>query len=275
MGEFGLLSFFSAGQVMPDGSWLHRLDPRTRLLGMCGLMLALIFARRVEIGLLGLAAVLALTLAAHVPLRFAFRGLLLLLPWILVLVGIQVLFRLGNSPGCRPLLTWGILVVTDCTVNHALLMLTRFAGMVMLVGLFTWTTPIPDFAHGLEALAGPLDKIGLPANELAMVGIIAIRFVPTFAMEMERLQKAQRARGADLDTGKANFFRRIRRTLPMIVPLFVLALRRAERLAEAMEARVYGGGRGRGRYARLRLLWVDWAALFVVALFDCLVLIVF
>ena len=107
-----------------------------------------------------------------------------------------------------------------------------------------------------------------------MVGIIAIRFVPTFSIEMERLQKAQRARGADLDTGKANFFRRVRRTLPMIVPLFVLALRRAERLAEAMEARVYSGGQNRGRYTRLHFQWFDWVALLSVALFDYLVLIV-
>jgi energy-coupling factor transport system permease protein len=146
--------------------------------------------------------------------------------------------------------------------------------MILLVSLFTWTTPIPDFAHGIEALAGPFSKVGFPAHDLAMVGIIAIRFVPTFSIEMERLQKAQKARGADLDTGKTNFFNRVRRTLPMIVPLFVLALRRAERLAEAMEARVYGGVRNRGRYAKLHFHWFDWAALFSVALFDYLILII-
>ncbi|MBN1316760.1 MAG: energy-coupling factor transporter transmembrane protein EcfT, partial [Anaerolineales bacterium] len=167
MGEFGLLSFFTAGQVLPDGSWLHRLDPRTRLLGGGGLLLALVLIRRFEVGLIGLAVVLFLTVLAHVPLRFAFRGLWLLLPWILVLIAIQLVFRLGNTPGCIPMLTWGRLVVTDCTVNHALLSLARFAGMILLVSLFAWTTPIPDLAHGLEALAGPLDRVGLPAHELA------------------------------------------------------------------------------------------------------------
>jgi energy-coupling factor transport system permease protein len=264
-----MLHYLTTSQVLPADSPIHRLDPRTRLLGFLGLLVVFIGASDVGPALMALGATVGLVALARVPLRYALQGLRLLLPWLLVIALIQIVFGVGNAPGCPALLDWGPLHLTTCTLRQALLTLTRFAGLVLLMGLFTWTTPIPSLVRGLEALASPLDRVGLPAHQLALVGVIAVRFVPTMALELERLQKAQTARGADLGGGRRGFLKQVRRTLPLIVPLFVLALGRAERLAEAMEARAYSGGRGRGRRyaARPRLRRADWLAFGLLALF--------
>jgi energy-coupling factor transport system permease protein len=272
MEDFGLLKYLTTGQVLPTGSPIHRLDPRTRLLGFLGLLVVFVASSRVGPAALALGATVGLLVLARIPLGYALQGLWLLLPWLLVIALIQVAFSVGDAAGCPLLLSWGPLRLTFCTLRFALLTLIRFVGLVLLVGLLIWTSPIPGLVRGLEALAGPLDRLGLPAHELAMVGVIAVRFVPTMALELERLRKAQAARGADLGRGRAGFLQRVRRTLPLIVPLFVLALRRAERLAEAMEARAYSGGRGRGRYACLRLRPADWLALGLLALFVAIAL---
>jgi energy-coupling factor transport system permease protein len=261
MDENGLLHYLTIGPVGSAGSAIHRLDPRTRLLGFTALLVALITASHLALALPLVAVVILLIGLARVPPRHAIRGLRLFLPWLVVVAGIQLLFGIGNRPGCASLVAWGPWRMTDCSLTFAALTLTRFAGFVLLVGLLTWTSSIPDLARGLEGLARPFDRLNLPAHHLALAGVIAMRFVPTMALEMERIQKAQLARGADLDGGRANFVARVRRTLPLIVPLFVLALRRAERLAEAMEARAYRGGRGRGRYHQLGFRRADWVAL--------------
>jgi energy-coupling factor transport system permease protein len=266
MKNLGLSQYLMTGQVLPTGSPIHRLDPRTRLLGFLGLLIVLVTASRVGPAAVALGATVGLVALARVSLRYALRGLWLLLPWLLLVALMQIVFGIGNTVGCPALLAWGPLRLTSCVLRFALLTLTRFAGLALLLGLLTWTSPIPDLARGIEALARPLDRLGLPAHELAMVGVIAVRFIPTMALELERLQKAQTARGAGLDGRQAGFLRRVRRALPTIVPLFVMALRRAERLAEAMEARAYSGGRGRGRYAHLRFQWTDWLALGLVTL---------
>ncbi len=271
--SLGLLDYLKTGQVLPTGSFIHRLDPRTRLLGFLGLLAAWIVVGRVGPALLALGVVIGLIVLARVPLRYALRGLWLLLPWLLFVAGVQLAFGVGDAPGCPALLAWGPLRVTVCTLLFALVTLIRFAGLALSIGLFAWTSPIPDLAHGLEALVAPLDRLRLPAHQLAMVGVIAIRFLPTMALELERLEKAQAARGADLTPGRLGFVQRVRRTLPLVVPLFVVALHRAERLAEAMEARAYGGGRGRGRYARLHFGWTDALALAWIGLFAIIVLI--
>jgi energy-coupling factor transport system permease protein len=266
MNENGLLHTLTMGPVDPAGSGIHRLDPRTRLLGFAALIVALVAARHLALALSLVGFAVLLVLLAHVPLGYALRGLRLFLPWLALVAAIQLLFGIGNRPDCATLLAWGPWRLTGCALLFAALTLTRFAGFVLLVGLLTWTSSIPDLAHGLEALARPFDRLNLPAHQVALAGVIAMRFVPTMALEMERIQKAQLARGADLERGRPNFVQRVRRTLPLIVPLFVLALRRAERLAEAMEARAYGGGRERGRYHRLVLRRPDWVALALIGL---------
>jgi energy-coupling factor transport system permease protein len=266
MNESELLHYLVIGQGDSAGSPFQRLDPRTRLLGFATLMVALIAARNLVVALSLLGITMSLVGLARVPWRFAFRGIRLLLPWLALVAAIQLVFGIGNRPACQTLLAWGPWRMTGCSLTFAALTLSRFLGFVVLVGLLMWISSIPELARGLEALARPLDRLNLPAHQVALAGVIAMRFVPTMALELERIQKAQLARGADLTVGRDNFVQRIRRTLPMIVPLFVLALRRAERLAEAMEARGYMGGRGRGEYRQLRFRRPDWIALGLMGL---------
>jgi energy-coupling factor transport system permease protein len=266
MNENGLLHYLTIGPMGGSESPIHRLDPRTRLLGFAALLVALIAASHLVVALPLVGLVLLLVVLARVPLGHAMRGLRLFLPWLILVAAIQLLFGMGDRPDCAILVAWGPWHLTDCSLTFAGLTLTRFAGFVLLVGLLTWASSIPELARGLEALARPFDRLNVPAHQVALAGVIAMRFVPTMALEMERIQKAQLARGADLDGGRPNFVERVRRTLPLIIPLFVLALRRAERLAEAMEARAYSGGRGRGRYHQLRFRRADWVALGLMVL---------
>lgn len=269
-----MLHYLTTSQVLPTNSALHRLDPRTRLLGFVVLLALLVSMNHLTPAFLILGSLGSLILLARVPWRYALRGLWLALPWITLIALIQLLFGIGNAPGCAPVVEGLPIGVTVCTLEFAVLTLLRFASLVLLLGLFTWTTPIPSLVRAIEALAHPFDRLGLPAHELALVGVIAVRFVPTMALELERLEKAQAARGATRRDQRKGFLARVRHTLPLIVPLFVLALQRAERLAEAMEARAYSGGRDRGHYGQLRFRWTDGLALGLLVLFTIFVFIV-
>jgi energy-coupling factor transport system permease protein len=264
-----MLDFMMAAQLLPTGSLVHRLDPRTRLVGFCALFLPLVATSRVTTALLALSAILGLVAVARVPLGYSLRGLRLALPWLLVVALMQLLIGPANGPDCAPLWEASPLSITTCSLQLAAVTLTRFAGLLLLMALLTWTTPIPSLVQGLEALAAPFGRVGLPVHGFVLVGVIALRFLPTMALEFERLQKAQVARGANLGRGRTGFIRRVRRTLPLVVPIFVLALERAERLAEAMEARAYAGGRRRSmrRSRRLSIGRSDWMSLVLLALF--------
>ncbi|NLE46709.1 MAG: energy-coupling factor transporter transmembrane protein EcfT [Chloroflexi bacterium] len=267
MNDSGTIQLLMTGQVLPTGSVLHRLDPRTRLLGFLTLAVVLVASRRVGPASLAIACLVVLLLVARIPLRHAVKGIIALAPWLLLIALMQLGFGIGDRSGCSTIVSVGPVSITVCTIEFAVLTVLRFVGLVLSFGLLTWTSPIQALVHGIEALFKPLDRVGVPGHQLAMVGVIALRFLPTMAFEADRLLKAQMARGADLDQGRAGVIRRVRRTLPLIVPLLVLALRRAERLAEAMDARAYSGGHRRGYYARLRMGKPDWIALVLVSCF--------
>ena len=267
MDDFRLIQYLTTGQVLPTGSPVHRLDPRARLLGFVGILVVFVTGHSVSTVTAALLVTAGLLLLARVPAGYAVRGIGALVPWLLVVAVLQLVFSIGDGPACAEVLRLGPLRVTWCTLEFAGVTLIRVLGLVLLMGLLTWTSSITGLVHGIETLARPLDRVGVPAHGLAMVGAIAIRFVPTMAMEADRLLKAQAARGGDLQQGRLGVIHRIRRILPLLVPLFALALRRAERLAEAMDSRAYAGGRGRGQYARLQMKRIDWLSLCLVALF--------
>ncbi|MCJ7736055.1 MAG: energy-coupling factor transporter transmembrane protein EcfT [Anaerolineae bacterium] len=267
MEDFRLIQYLTTGQVLPTGSPIHRLDPRARLLGFVGILVVFVTGHSVSTVTAALLVTAGLLLLARVPAGYAVRGIGALVPWLLVVAVLQLVFSIGDGPACAEVLRLGPLRVTWCTLEFAGVTLIRVLGLVLLMGLLTWTSSITGLVHGIETLARPLDRVGVPAHGLAMVGAIALRFVPTMAMEADRLLKAQAARGGDLQQGRLGVIHRIRRILPLLVPLFALALRRAERLAEAMDSRAYAGGRGRGQYARLQMKRIDWLSLCLVALF--------
>jgi len=266
MAEFEFLPDITIGQHLPTGSILHRLDPRIKLVAF-GLLVGVVsFTSTLSGNGVLLALVTALLVLGRIPVGYALRGLRPFLPWIAAFALFQLLFTSGGGfaggMDCRTLVHWTVIAITTCSVRLVVVSTLRFLALFLLVSLLTFTTTTTELSHGTERLLSPLARLGVPAHELALVFTIALRFVPTLAQEAERLVKAQVSRGADFGgTGRWRFVRRTRQMLPLLIPLFMSSLRRAENLALAMEARCYGGGRGRTHLIELRSSAKDYIAL--------------
>jgi len=268
-GEFELLGRMTIGQYLPTGSPLHTIDPRGKL--FVGVLLVL---TTVATGsLLGLTLLLITVVAgfllARIALRYALSGLRPLLPFILILALLQV-FTIPQRGAASVLWHWGPLIITDASLLAGITLIGRVFAMVLTLSLLSFTTTTTELTHGIEHLLLPLQAFRFPAHELALVAIIAVRFLPILAQETERLMKAQASRGADFGRGRGNPIRRTRRLLPLVVPLFLVSLQRAEDLVLAMEARCYTGGRGRTHLIQLKARHRDYA--FVAALVGIAVL---
>lgn len=266
--EFELLGRMTIGQYLPTGSWLHRLDPRFKLL----MGLLLIIATVATADLLGLTllllAVLLGLVVARISLRFALAGLWRMLPFLLLLALLQAFAIPQYGAHATVLWHWGWFTLTDRSLLAAALLLARFDIMVLGLSLFSFSTSTTELTHGIEHLLLPLQRLGFPAHELSLVLTIALRFLPILAEETERLMKAQASRGADFGRGRGGLIQRARRLLPLLVPLFLVSLQRADELVEAMEARCYLGGKGRTHLLRFRARPSDYlglAASFVLA----------
>jgi energy-coupling factor transport system permease protein len=264
--DFEFLRHVTIGQYLPTGSVIHRLDPRIKLIAFAALILGISLNSSLLANAVALVGMLALLALARLPLVYALNGIRPLLPVMAFFAGFQLLLPPGGRD-CLALLAIGPLRITSCGLLLMTLSLIRLFTLVMLTSALTLTTSTSGLTHGVAHLLAPLDNLRLPAHELAMVLTIALRFVPTLAMEMTRLAKAQASRGASFDRpGRWRFVRLARQMLPLVVPLFTTSLRRAETLALAMDARGYMGGRGRTRLYRLRSQALDWLALVVVVL---------
>lgn len=278
MSEFELLRDITIGQYLPTNSIIHRLDPRAKLLAAAAVITAITFTSSYIGNLLLLAAVLGIVTTARIPLSYAARGLRPALPVMVVLALMQLLFFGRNlDPNSPVVLSFGFVVITAATVKLVVVSALRFVQLILLTSVVTFSTTITELTHGVEGLLRPLRPLRVPSHELALILTIALRFVPTFALELERIMKAQASRGANLGTGgrwgRWHFIRRTRYLLPLIVPLFTTALQRAEELIEAMEARGYVGGDGRTQLVRLQLTAVDVAMVLVaVAVAVCMLL---
>jgi energy-coupling factor transport system permease protein len=183
-------------------------------------------------------------------------------------------YRSPYGPGfCNTLWSWGFIDITTCSIRQIGLMILRLLEFMILISLLTLTTRTTELTHGLERLLSPLERVRFPAHELALVFAISLRFAPTLAGELERIMKAQASRGADFgEQGRLGFIRRTRNLLPLLVPLFLSALRRAEDLTLAMEARGYTGGRGRTSFIQLKAVPFDLLALVLVFFFCAIML---
>ena len=234
------------GQYYPGSSLLHRLDPRIKILGTVLYIVSLFLVK----DFLGFAVVflfLAVCIGtSKVPLSFMLKGLkpifLIILFTFLVnmfLTGGEVLVKLGP------------LTITREGIYQALFMALRLVLLIVGSSLLTLVTKPISLTDGMEKLLSPLERVGVPAHELAMMMTIALRFIPTLLEETDKIMKAQMARGADFESG--NLLRRAKSLVPLLVPLFVSAFRIAQDLAMAMEARCYRGGAGRTRMSEMRL----------------------
>jgi energy-coupling factor transport system permease protein len=265
MDDFELLRHVTIGQYFPTGSRVHRLDPRVKIVGIVALVSTLVALSSASGVLIGLLITFALLALARVDVRFALGGLAPALPILLCLAALQLAFGWSaRTSDCHSLWSFWTLNVTTCSAQAVVVLLARFVALVLLTGLLTFTSTLSELARGIEWLLRPLQRVGVPADELAMVFTIALRFVPTLALEMEKLLKAQAARGANIQSG-SNPVARTRQLLPVLVPLFVNTLRRSDDLTAALEARGYTGGVGRTHYVRLHFQRADAIALLIVA----------
>ena len=240
-----MLRDITLGQYYPVDSVIHRLDPRTKLLGTLLFIISL-FCMDSAWGY-GLAALfLAVTIRlSKVPLKFMVRGL----KAVLVLLLISVSFNLFLTPG-REIFRLGFLKITLEGLRTAVFMAVRLIFLVLGSSVMTLTTTPNELTDGLEKGLGFLKKVGVPVHEVAMMMSIALRFIPILIEEADKIMKAQMARGADFESG--NIVQRAKSMVPLLVPLFISAFRRATDLAMAMEARCYRGGEGRTKMKPLR-----------------------
>ena len=227
------------GQYYPADSPLHKLDPRVKLFATVIYIIALFSFK----GIVGLALITAFLYAviklSKVPFKFMTKGL----KAIVVLVIITSVFNLFATPGDIVFWKWKSLQVTDAGIIQAVLMTIRLVYLILGTSLMTLTTTPNQLTNGLETALAPLNKINVPVHSIAMMMSIALRFIPILIEETDKIMKAQMARGADFESG--NIFTKAKNLVPLLVPLFVSAWRRATELAMAMEARCYNGGAGR------------------------------
>ena len=248
------------GQYYPAESPVHKLDPRVKLFTTLIYIIAL-FCFKGVLGLVIITAALAAAIRlSKVPFSFMVKGL----KAIVVLLLITAAFNLLLTPGDVTLWKWGVFQISDSGIKNAVVMVIRLIYLIVGTSLMTLTTTPNQLTDGLEKSLAPLAKINVPVHAIAMMMSIALRFIPILIEETDKIMKAQMARGADFENG--NLIQKAKAMIPLLVPLFVSAFRRADDLAMAMEARCYNGGEGRTKMKPLKYNAQDRKAyLFVVA----------
>ena len=247
-----MLRDITIGQHFPGHSVLHRCDPRLKLIGVIAYIIVLFVASN-PLGItLSLAMLVLLYRVAQIPLKLILKSLKPIVPLIVFTAVLNLFFVSGEG---EPLWQFWVLRVYREGVNYAVLMATRVIALIAATSLLTYTTSPIVLTDAIESLLRPLQKLHFPVHELAMMMTIALRFIPTLIDETEKIMNAQKARGAKLDNGK--FTERIRALIPILIPLFISAFRRADELAMAMECRCYHGGEGRTRLKVLRFGRLD------------------
>ena len=234
------------GQYYPGNSFIHRLDPRVKILATVFYIVALFVVADFigfAVAFIELAVIIAVS---RVPLRFILRGL----KPVFLILAFTFLINMFMVKG-EPLVTLGFLTITREGLRTAVFMAVRLILLIIGASLLMLTTKPISLTDGMEALLSPFKRFGLPAHELAMMMTIALRFIPTLLEETDKIMKAQQARGADFESG--NLIRRAKALIPILVPLFISAFRIAQDLAMAMEARCYGGNIQRTRMNGMKL----------------------
>ena len=247
-----MLKDITLGQYFPGTTLVHRLDPRSKLLAVALYIVALFTARSVLTYAI-MAAVLIVSIAvSKVKLKALTRGL----KPVYIIIVFTALMNLFFNTGTPIADVWLLRSITWEGLERAVFMVLRIVMLIMGTFLVTYTTSPISLTDGLETLLAPLKKLRLPVHELAMMMSIALRFIPTLIEETDKIMSAQKARGADFESG--NLLQRAKALVPILVPLFISAFRRADELATAMECRCYNGGEGRTKLHVLRFAGRDW-----------------
>lgn len=242
------------GQYFPGKSAIHKMDPRIKILLSILYIVMLFVADNMWGLLLGVLFGFAAYLISRIPLSMIWKSMKPVVPIVIFTAVLNLFLSTGD-----PLWQWKFLKITREGIETAVFMSVRILCLIAGTSLLTYTTSPIALTDGIERLLSPLKKIKLPVHELAMMMTIALRFIPTLIEETDKIMSAQKARGADFESG--NIFQRAKALVPILVPLFISAFRRADELATAMECRCYHGGEGRTALHVLRYKTADYLAL--------------
>lgn len=256
-----MLRDITIGQHYPVDSVIHRLDPRTKIVSSFLYILSLFLIEPLwGYGIIFVALALVI-FASKVPIKFIVKGLKPVLLFMIFAVSINIFLTPGDQ-----IFSFWIFKVSSQGLYRAFVTLFRFGFLIVGSSMVTLTTSPMSLTDGIESLLNPLKVIKFPAHELAMMMTIALRFIPTLIEEADKIMKAQMARGADFESG--NIFKRAQSMIPLLVPLFISAFRRADELAMAMEARCYRGGKGRTRMNELKFKRTDLISSIIVVTYS-------
>lgn len=248
------------GQYYKTNSKLHILDPRTKLIGTFVFIVSLFFDKNIFVYLVAFMFLATVIKISKVPLKFIVRGLKPLLFIILFSIVVNMFFSTGHV-----IWSWWIFNLTREGIITALYTVIRLIMLIIGSSLMTFTTTPNQLTDGLERLFNKLNKIGVPVHEIALMMSIALRFIPILTEELDKIMKAQMARGADFESG--NLIKKVKSLVPVIIPLFISAIRRANDLAMAMDARCYNGGEGRTKMKPLKYYKIDYIGLGIVMVY--------
>ena len=250
-----MLKGITIGQYYPGDSFFHRVEPRVKI-GLITAYVVFLFLMNTALGYLAMMLVtLSVIFITKLPFKLMLRGLRPLF----FIIGFTLVLHVFFTKGGDVLVQLGRFTVESNGVITGLLMAWRLILLVSTTSLLTLTTSPIALTDAIEGILSPLRPIGVPAHELAMMMTIALRFIPTLLEEAEKIMKAQKARGADFESG--SIVQRAKAMIPLLVPLFISSFRRADDLALAMEARCYRGGKGRTRMKILKVTPTDWMTL--------------
>ncbi len=261
-----MLKDITIGQYYPANSYIHKLDSTTKLVGTLVFMVSLFVVNKFWPYLLIAALLVAVIKMSDIPLKYIMKGIKPL-RWIILFTFVINIFFL---PG-EVIWKFGFLTLTKEGIRQAIFMSIRLVFLVIGTSLLTLTTSPIQLTDGIERMLNPLKKIGMPVHELAMMMTIALRFIPTLLDETDKIMKAQMSRGADFES--SNIINRAKNLVPLLVPLFVSAFRRADELAMAMEARCYRGGHNRTKMKEAVITKADYTAYVLQVVFLAMIIV--
>lgn len=243
-----MLKEITIGQYIPGDSFVHKLDPRTKIL-ISFIFIASLFIVNKFFGYIFIIAFLSSAiLISKLQFKYLYKGLKPVFLLIVITAALNIFMIKGTENTL--IWHWKFLYIYKEGIKVALFMAFRLIFLIMGTSVLTLTTSPIELTDGIESLLNPFKKIGVPAHELAMMMTIALRFIPTLIDETDKIMKAQKARGADFESG--NIIQKAKSLIPLLIPLFLSAFRRADELSMAMEARCYRGGNGRTRMKVLK-----------------------
>lgn len=256
-----MLSDITIGQMYPASSPVHRLDARFKIVFTVLFVVALFMSNTIPAIILNIVFILSVYVFSKIPLKMLFKTIKPIIPIVVFMMFFNIFFYTGRTVLFK---VW-ILTLTKEGLVNALFMAFRVIAIISGTAVLTYTTSSIELTDAIESLFTPLKVIKFPVHELAMMMTIALRFIPTLIEETEKIMSAQKSRGADFESG--NMIKRAKALMPILIPLFISAIKRANELATAMESRCYHNGIGRTRMKQLKSSTRDFVALIVMALF--------